>query len=171
MAVSTGGCPRPLTFEISEETGFQLSHSGTLWLPGADFGTWGQVSQVCVLANVITHRQQGSQGSPLISFGLHLLIQGSLTHRSRAISFEMPSSLLAVAAGPWDTQVLVKACHQGRGQMRVGSCQRICGSQAVQVKETEQVSPFGSILSPSINKPLPNIGNTDHPHQHHRPPH
>lgn len=131
--------------------------------------------QVCVLANVITHRQQGSQGSPLISFELHYLIQGSLTHRSRAISFEMPSSLLAVAAGPWDTRVLVRpgpwsGLPSGKGADEGGQLPENMW-EAVQVKETEQGSPSGSTLSPSINEPLPNFGNTDHPHQHHHPSH
>ena len=89
-AISTGGSPRPPTFELSKEIGFQLSRSGALWLLSQEQTLGlevGGVSQVYVLANVITHRQQGFQGSPLISFELYLLIQGSLTSRSKAISF------------------------------------------------------------------------------------
>lgn len=58
-ALSIGGPPRPPALQLSEGTGFQLSHSGPLELLSREqiLGLGGQVFQVSVLGNVIIHRQ------------------------------------------------------------------------------------------------------------------
>ena len=110
-AVFIGGSPRPPSLEFSEEIGFQLSHSGALGLPSREqtLGPGNRCSRSLSwpMSLLIGNRDLKAHLSFLL-FELHILVQGSWTSRSGAISFEMSSSLFAVAAGPWDTRVLVR---------------------------------------------------------------